>query len=134
MDTTKIDHRIQAHAVLITRLQLCYLFLQKDGDVDWFVLVPDRDNLVNWSDLGDADLTTLNADIKYVSQKLMKYCQPTKINVANLGNIVPQFHVHVIARYSNDRAWPGPIWGSTPQREFEEGERTAFWRKKFGID
>lgn len=127
----EVDPRIKASAVFIADLDLCQLFLQRDGDVDWFVLVPRRPELVNWHDLTNEDLSLLNAEIKLVSKKLTLFCSPTKVNVANLGNIVPQFHVHVIARYTTDRTWPGPIWGSAPTRPFQEEERLAFWQDKF---
>jgi diadenosine tetraphosphate (Ap4A) HIT family hydrolase len=126
----QVDPRIAQSATFITRLAICHLYLQRDGDVDWFVLVPDVPGAVNWHDLEDDTVPMLNADIKRVCQAIDAHCHPTKINVANLGNIVPQFHVHVIARYEQDRAWPGPIWGTKPQKDFDEG-RASFWREKF---
>jgi len=127
----KINERIEADSEFITRLKLSELRLIKDGDLDWFVLIPLREEMKDWSDLTMEDQFELCREVTLVSEKL-KTVSPDKINVASLGNMVPQLHIHVLARFKTDRAWPGAIWGSEAMSEFNS-ERVEYWKEQFEI-
>lgn len=128
----KLDSKLEESSVFIKDLRLCQARLNFDGDVDWIVLVPKKEGMKDWSDLDLDDQYQLTREIDMVCKALKAEVAPDKINVASLGNIVPQLHVHVIARYRNDRAWPGAIFGTSPAKEFS-GERAKFWDKKLSL-
>lgn len=125
----EINERIVADSIFIKKLNLSELRLIKDGELDWFVLIPLRENMKDWSDLEMEDQFELTREITLLSNKLKKL-NPDKINVASLGNVVPQLHIHVLARYQNDRAWPGPIWGTQASKSFDDS-RVQFWIEEF---
>lgn len=124
----KIDSRILDDSVELQDLTLSQLRLMRDGDLDWFLLVPMKENVVDWSDLSEQDQQILTKEIDYVC-KLLKSTSPDKLNVASLGNVVPQMHVHVIARFKTDRAWPRPVWGTSATRPFDP-TKVNFWKNK----
>ncbi len=115
----EIDKRILKDSTFLKGLGLCQLRLYKDGDLDWFLLVPQRENIVDWTDLTAKEQQVLTTEINYVCTLLKKYSKPDKINIGTLGNMVPQMHVHIIARMKNDRAWPGPIWGTKTLKNYQ---------------
>lgn len=114
-----IDKRILNDSLFLKDLSLCQLRLYKDGDLDWFLLIPRKEAVVDWNDLCIIDQIELTKEIDYVCNLIKRYASPDKINVASLGNMVPQMHVHIIARYKNDRAWPNPVWGSKSKKTFQ---------------
>lgn len=126
----KLHPQLEKDSHFICDFDLSQLRIIPDGELTWFLLIPRRDNLVDWSDLQITDQNKLCEEITAVSKKLKEFKTPDKINVASLGNMVPQLHVHVIARYKTDRAWPGPIWGSQSKVEFSENE-IDFWKETF---
>ncbi len=125
-----INSQLENDSVFLAKLNLCQLRLMKDGELDWFLLIPERENLVEWFDLNQKEQVDLSAEIIKVSSILKEIGKVEKINVANLGNIVSQFHVHIIGRKKNDRAWPSPIWGTKSLIPFKE-ERVLFWKNYF---
>ncbi|WP_421709194.1 HIT domain-containing protein [Algihabitans sp.] len=102
---------------------LCRVLLMDDSHYPWLVLVPRRDGLRDFHDLEGADLQTATAEIVRASKVLESCFRPDKMNVAALGNQTPQLHIHVIARFQTDPAWPGPIWGKIPARPYDPAER-----------
>jgi diadenosine tetraphosphate (Ap4A) HIT family hydrolase len=77
-------------------------------------------------DLDAADRARLIEEIALASTVMRELFRPTRVNVGALGNVVAQLHVHVVARFTNDAAWPGPVWGSTPERyRHDEIDRTV---------
>jgi diadenosine tetraphosphate (Ap4A) HIT family hydrolase len=126
----EIDKRILKDSVFIKRLELCELRLMKDGDCSWFVLVPMRDKVIEWCDLSPSDQILLTKEIDFVCQNLKRFDKPDKINIGALGNMVPQFHIHVIARYNHDRAWPGAIWNTKSKKTYQD-YMSDIWIKRF---
>lgn len=106
----------------ITRLGVSLVLLMKDRSFPWLILVPKREGVTEIHQLSPEDRGHLMEEIATVSQILETLFRPHKLNVGALGNRVPQLHVHVIARYRNDRAWPGPVWGSGPAVPYDEEE------------
>ena len=116
----EIDKRILKDSVFISDLTLSQLRLYRDGDVSWFILITRRENIIEWIDLIQADQLQLTKEIDLVSRKLIRFSKPDKINIGALGNMVPQFHIHIIARYKEDRAWPGAIWSTKSKKSFQD--------------
>ncbi|MBW7957777.1 MAG: HIT family protein [Deltaproteobacteria bacterium] len=96
----------------ITRLRLSMALLMNDSSFPWVILVPMSEGVRELHDLTAADRAILVEEIAAASRAIEKLCKPDKINIGALGNIVPQLHIHVIGRNKDDRAWPGPVWGS----------------------
>ena len=100
-------------------LPLCRLLLIKDAHYPWLVLVPRRPETVEIIDLDEATQSQLMTEIASVSRALRGITRCDKLNVAALGNAVPQLHVHIIARRRTDAAWPRPVWGVMPPRPYD---------------
>ena len=111
--------------VPICDLELCRVLLSKDANYPWLVLSPRRDGLRDLHDLNDADGAAALAEIRRCSEALVDLFRPDKMNVAALGNQVPQLHIHVIARFTTDPAWPGPVWGKVPVAPYDDAARDA---------
>ena len=86
----------------------------------WFILVPEREDAREIFELAEADRLALIEEIAMVTRAVSQAFGPDKLNVAALGNIVPQLHVHVIARFRSDPAWPAPVWGRTEAHPYTE--------------
>lgn len=107
----ELDERLMRDTDLVTRLGLCEVRLMNDSRWPWLILVPQRGNVSEVFDLTPLDQTMLTFETDMVGKALKKATGATKINVAAIGNIVRQLHVHVIARFEGDPNWPGPVWG-----------------------
>jgi len=118
----EVDPRIANENILLVDLHLSQVYFKNDKENPWFILVPKRSNVSEIIDLGHEDQLLLMEEINSVSQFLKEFYRPTKINVANLGNIVTQLHVHIIARFETDRAWPRAIWGTPTTQFFDQVE------------
>lgn len=106
-----LDPRLAEGAVALGDLPLSRLFLKDDARWLWLVLVPRRPDRRELIDLTPADHAILMEEVRAVSRALQAEAAPDKLNVASLGNVVAQLHVHVVARRVGDAGWPGPIWG-----------------------
>ena len=101
---------------------LSQLLISKDANYPWFILVPQRENLVEVHHMTEMDRQQLLHESCLLSEAIVDAFSPDKMNVAALGNVVPQLHVHHIARFRDDPAWPKPVWGVLPAREYAAGE------------
>lgn len=90
---------------------LCALLLSKDANYPWFILVPRQNNIREAFELTATDYTQLQQESLQLSQALQQGFSADKMNIAALGNMVPQLHLHHIVRYTSDVAWPNPVWG-----------------------
>ncbi|HEB80031.1 MAG TPA: HIT domain-containing protein [Rhodospirillales bacterium] len=106
-----LHETLAADTVEVMRLPLCRALLMNDANYPWLILVPQKPGLTELHHLIPADQSTLMAEVSQASQALEAVFAPGKINVAALGNMVEQLHIHVVARFKKDPAWPGPIWG-----------------------
>jgi len=120
-----LHKRLAADTLVLDRWPLCEVLLAKDATYPWLILVPRRADLRDFDDLAPEDLDTATREIVRASRALKAVFRPEKLNVAALGNQVPQLHIHVIARFNDDPAWPGPIWGVVPPREYESSALKA---------
>ena len=126
-----LDPRLAADTHAIGELNLSRLVLFDDARFPWLVLVPRIAGARDLIDLDEGDQRTLLGEIDAVSRALFALVNPDKLNVAALGNVVPQLHVHVIARFSGDAAWPQPVWGRGERIRYDEAapeERIAALR------
>lgn len=117
-----IDERLRAGSLLLAEMPLSSAFLKDDARFGWVVLVPRRPALRELVELDEADMTTLVAEIRAVSAALQAVLVPDKLNVAAIGNVVEQLHVHVVARRRDDAAWPGTVWAAGPAVPHAPGE------------
>jgi diadenosine tetraphosphate (Ap4A) HIT family hydrolase len=108
--------------VEVARLSLCRTLLMKDRRFPWLILVPEREEIREIHELPPEDRRQLVEEIALAGEVLERIFRPAKLNVGALGNIVPQLHVHVVARFENDPAWPGPVWGSGPAVPYMDEE------------
>jgi len=108
--------------VEVARVPLCRVLLMNDRRFPWLILVPEREAVREIHELPPEDRAVLIEEIAQAGALLARLFQPDKVNVGALGNVVPQLHVHVIARFAADPAWPGPVWGSGAAEPYADGE------------
>jgi diadenosine tetraphosphate (Ap4A) HIT family hydrolase len=128
--------QLEQDAETVGDLALSRLLISNDGNYPWLLLVPRRAGASEIIDLDAADQRQLMTEIAIVSAALKTIAACDKLNVAAIGNVVPQLHVHVVARRRDDPAWPKPIWGSVPARAWDPAARerlVAAIRGKIGV-
>ena len=118
-----LDPRLEGDTVPVADLALCTLRLAKDARFPWLILVPTRPDMAEIIDLDAMDRAVLLDEIVLVSEALRSATRCHKLNVAALGNQVRQLHVHVIARFEADAAWPRPVWGVGEAVAYEPAAR-----------
>lgn len=123
-----IDPLLSSDSDMICELGLSRLLLSRNALFPWVILVPRRDNLREIIDLPEEDRGVLMREISLVSRVMKDIFKPDKLNVAALGNVVSQLHVHIIARYVGDAAWPGVPFGGE-SAEYEEERRAELIRQ-----
>jgi diadenosine tetraphosphate (Ap4A) HIT family hydrolase len=106
-----LDDRLARDTLLVGDLTLCRVLLMNDARWPWLILVPRRESLVEMIDLDPADQAQLMDEAGRAARFLKSQARADKLNVGALGNIVRQLHLHVVARFIGDPAWPGPVWG-----------------------
>ena len=94
----------------IIDLQLCSIRLHDNSKFPWVILIPKRNKITDMSDLNSKDQILLMKEIIYVSKIMKKLFKTSKLNVEKIGNIVPQLHIHIIARSKKDSSWPLSVW------------------------
>ncbi len=117
---TDIHTQLLNDCLVLGSFPLCRLLLMKDANYPWFILVPDREDTSEIHHLSDEDQIQLIKESAFLSAVIEEEFRGDKINVAALGNVVPQLHLHHIVRYKDDVAWPSPIWGNQPTREYSD--------------
>lgn len=118
----KLHSQLEKDTIFIKDLKLCQLLLMNNALYPWFVLVPKKPEMVEIIDLSDDEQILLMQEIAEVSRLVKKTFKPDKLNIAALGNMVPQLHIHIIARFKNDPTFPKPVWVSGEVREYSEEE------------
>ena len=107
----ELHPKLKEDTIQIGRFPLCLLLLMNDSNFPWFILVPEREGIEEIFQLTQEDQTRLILESSQLSEHLAASFKPDKMNIAALGNMVPQLHLHHIVRYVDDLAWPGPVWG-----------------------
>lgn len=106
-----LDPRLEADTIHLGDLPLSQALLMNDARFPWLILVPRRAGASEIAALAEADAAALMGEIRLAARVLADIALPDKTNVGALGNVVTQLHVHVVARFRSDPAWPGPVWG-----------------------
>ena len=117
-----LHETLDVDTVHVIDWSLCRVLLMNDATYPWLILVPMREGLRNFHDVASADKPTLIEEIDRASNALQRLHDPDKINIAALGNMVAQLHIHVIARFTTDPAWPRPIWGEGSMEPYEKAQ------------
>jgi len=124
-----IDSRLETSSFPVTSLGLCDLRLHSNATWPWLILVPRRENMSDLIDLAAADQAAAMYEIDRVAQTLRKLTNAYKLNIASIGNVVRQLHIHIIARQEGDAAWPAPVWNQPFNKAYDESEKSAFIAK-----
>ena len=117
-----LDPQLERDTVEIGDMPLCRALLINDANYPWLLLVPRRHHIVEIVDLDYIEQAQLMNEIAQAARSLKAITGCDKINVAALGNVVPQLHVHVVARSRGDPAWPKPVWGTVSPRSYDDAE------------
>ncbi len=131
-----LDPRLAGSTVAAGDLPLSRVLVNKDANYPWLILVPRRAGVSEIIDLEDGDLAQLTAEIKLVAGTLKTMTQCDKLNIAALGNVVRQLHVHIIARFLNDAAGQGPVWDVLPPLAYDDEKLRDFvtrLRRQIGL-
>lgn len=115
-----LNSRLAADTFLVGDLKISRLLLMNDANYFWFILVPRKADLVELTDLSFEEQIEVLREINLVAKILKTDFAAEKLNIAALGNVVKQLHIHVIGRFENDAAFPKPVWGATPAKAYEE--------------
>jgi diadenosine tetraphosphate (Ap4A) HIT family hydrolase len=124
----QLHPRLQQDCITIGRFELCRLLMMNDSQYPWFILVPEISNLTELYQLDKTQREMLMEESCYLAENLAKLFQADKMNIANIGNMVAQLHIHHIVRYQTDNAWPAPVWGrfaAVPYTEAQREERVS---------
>lgn len=116
-------HPNLAEKIFITDLPLCRVLLENEKHYPWVFLVPRKADISKIIDLSSSDQMQLIKELDIVQRVMWEEFQPIQLNVAAIGNKTPQLHIHVIARYTNDPAWPNTVWDHSTRSPYEEKEK-----------
>ena len=116
----ELHPQLRKDCLVVGRFGLCHLLLMRDANYPWFILVPDRESVTEIHQLDELDQDRLIRESSCLARILKDEFGADKINIAALGNMVPQLHVHHVARYRDDPAWPHPVWGRLPARPYDD--------------
>src|SRR6187397_2281350 len=124
-ETWTLHPQLERDTASIGDLPLSRVLIINDANYPWLLLVPRRPLVVELIDLDDVEQAQLMTEVTRVARALRTVTNCDKLNVAALGNVVSQLHVHVIARFHGDAAWPNPVWGKAPRKPYEKSARDA---------
>ncbi|MEI7795395.1 MAG: HIT domain-containing protein [Methylococcaceae bacterium] len=123
MPNFQLHPQLQKDCFVIGKFELCQVLLVNDSQFPWFILVPQRNEIREIYQLETADQITLIRESSYLAEKLAVIFNADKLNVAAIGNVVPQLHLHHVVRYQTDKAWSAPIWGKFAAIPYTEQQR-----------
>lgn len=125
-DSFALHPRLAADGEVLRQWPLCTVLLMNDARYPWCILVPRRPGIREIYELSATDQQQLLRESSTLGRALMQAFAGTKLNVAALGNVVAQLHVHHVVRFEGDAAWPGPVWGRHPAEPYDEASRRRF--------
>ena len=120
-----LDSRLHNDTFFVCDLSLCRVLLMNDRQFPWLILVPMKNDIAEIIDLSEEEQVTLLRESALASKALQALFSPLKLNVAALGNVVRQLHVHHVARFDTDCAWPKPVWGNQPTVAYDSSKAQA---------
>jgi len=114
--------QLQADTAVVGDLPICRVLLNKQfSQYTWLILVPKRTGCKDLTDVGEHDFVPMMEEVRAVHDALKAHAKPDKMNVASIGNMVPQLHIHVMPRFKDDPAWPKPVWGHDNAQPYTDG-------------
>ncbi len=116
----ELHSQLKKDTVIVGQFKLSMVLLHRDANYPWVILVPKRVNIKEIHHLSEEDQAQLIQESSHLSEVMTSLFAPKTMNIAALGNMVPQLHVHHVARYEEDPAWPGAIWGKAPAKDYDE--------------
>lgn len=116
----ELHPKLAEDCVVVGDLPLCRVLLAKDGRYPWLILVPMRVDIREIYQLSESDQRQLLRESCAVAEAMARFFDADKMNVAALGNQVPQLHIHHIVRYKSDAAWPAPVWGVLSAQPYQK--------------
>jgi diadenosine tetraphosphate (Ap4A) HIT family hydrolase len=119
MSKYKLHETLAADCLPVGHLDLCELLMMNDSSYPWFILVPRRHAITEIFQLNEADRQKLLKESCLLAETLQRLFKPEKLNIATIGNLVPQLHIHHIARFHDDICWPATVWGRMPKQIYE---------------
>lgn len=125
----KLDDRLQNDTHFVCDLSLCRVLLMNDSQFPWLILVPMKSDMADIIDLSEEEQRMLLEESAHVSKTMKAQFSPYKLNVAAIGNVVRQLHVHHVARFEDDVAWPKPVWGNQPPLPYSEEKVQALLKQ-----
>jgi diadenosine tetraphosphate (Ap4A) HIT family hydrolase len=125
----KLDDRLQNDTHFVCDLSLCRVLLMNDSQFPWLILVPMKADMADIIDLSEEEQRMLLEESAHVSKAMKAQFSPYKLNVAAIGNVVRQLHVHHVARFEDDVAWPKPVWGNQPPLAYSEEKAQALLKQ-----
>lgn len=128
-----LDSRLQQDSLVLGDFPLSRLLLSKDANYPWFILVPRRADVSELFQLDLADQQQLWKETALLAEALKGEFAADKMNVATLGNVVSQLHMHVVVRHRGDAAWPAPVWGKVPALDYAPAQIDAIRRRLRGL-
>ncbi len=121
----ELNPRLEQDSLFIGDFKLCVVRLMNDARYPWVILIPKRQGVTEAFQLDENDQQQLNKESLYVAKQLAALVGADKMNIAALGNVVSQLHIHHVARYKSDEAWPAPVWGKGDVVPYEQAESEA---------
>lgn len=115
-----LNSKLAQDTLLIGDMKISRLLLMNDANYPWLILVPRKPDLVELTDLSIAEQMEVLQEINLLGKILKEEFSAHKLNIAALGNVVRQLHIHVIARFENDASFPKPVWGNSVIKPYEE--------------
>ena len=115
----KLDKRLESDTFWVGDLPLCKVLLMNVANFPWIILVPKVSDKSEIFELNQSDLEKYHKETNYLLQSMSKLYMADKMNIASLGNLVPQLHTHIIVRYKKDDAWPNPVWSYPEMISYE---------------
>ena len=116
----QLHERLMTDTLLVGEFPLCLLLLSRDANYPWTILVPKRADIKEIYQLNSADRNQLLHESCVLAEAMQGLFSPDKLNIATIGNMVPQLHMHHVARTKTDVAWPGPVWGAVTAIDYSE--------------
>jgi diadenosine tetraphosphate (Ap4A) HIT family hydrolase len=107
----ELNPRLEQDSLFVGDFKLCMVRLMNDARYPWLILIPKREGITEAFQLDELDQQQLNHESLFVAKQLSVLVDADKMNIAALGNVVSQLHIHHVARYQSDEAWPAPVWG-----------------------
>lgn len=129
MSLFELHPQLAADTFPVGSFELSEVLLMNDRNFPWLILVPKVPDVREIHSLSPGDQHKMMDEVAFVSRRLERLTNADKMNVAALGNMVPQLNVHVIARFVTDAAWPGPVWGQVPAAPYGDEQKSVFLAK-----